>query len=98
MFSPIVYQIAFNSSAICIPSEEQGPISLAQLSGVGTYCQFRYDFMKLKGTAIKYVGALWTNADTEPHAEIFDSDVYQCAQVVQNKSLFSYLFCYKDWF
>ena len=54
--------------------------------------------MELKGTAIKYVGALWTNADTEPHTEIFDSDVYQCAQVVQNKSLFSYLFCYKDWF
>ena len=70
--------------------EKQGPISLAQLSRVGTSCQFRYDFMELKGTAIKYLGALWTKADTEPHAEIFGSDLYRCALVVQSKSLFSY--------
>ena len=57
--------------------EDQGPISLARLSRVGTSCQFRYDFMVLKGAAIKYLGTLWTKADTEPHAEIIGSDLYQ---------------------
>ena len=50
--------------------------------------------MVLKGAAIKYLGALWTKADTEPHAEIIGSDLYQCALVVPNKSLFSYFFLY----
>jgi hypothetical protein len=45
--------------------EEQDPFSLTQLSRVGTSCQFRYDFMELKGAAIKYLGA-----DTGPYAEI----------------------------
>jgi hypothetical protein len=65
--------------------EEQGPIYLAQLSRVGTSFQFRYDFMEFKGTAITYLGALWTNADTELHAELFGSDLFQCTLVVQNK-------------
>jgi hypothetical protein len=34
---------------------------------------------------------LW-QADKEPHAEIIGNDLYQCALVVQNKSLFAYLF------
>ena len=45
--------------------EKQDPFSLTQLSRVGTSCQFRYDFMELKGAAIKYL-----EADTEPYAEI----------------------------
>jgi hypothetical protein len=48
--------------------------------------------MVLKGAAIQYLGALWTKADTEPHAEIIGSDLYHCALVVQNKSLFSYFY------
>jgi len=75
--------------------EEQDPTSLAQLSRFGTSCQFRYDFMELKEAAIKYLGALWIKADTESHAEIIGSDLYQCSLVVQNKSLFSYIFFIK---
>jgi len=79
--------------------EEQDPISLAQLSCVGTICPFWYDFMELNGEAIHYLGALWTKADTEPHTEIIGSDLYLCALAVKNKSFFLYLFyCYKGWF
>jgi len=76
-------------------TDEQGPVSLARLSRIGTSCQFSYDFKELKGAAIKYLGALWIKADTESHAEIIGSDLYQCSLVVQNKSLFSYIFSIK---
>ena len=41
-------------------------IFLTWLPRVGTSCEFGYDLLELKGTAIKYLGVRLTKGDTEP--------------------------------
>jgi len=80
-FGPFVIQVPFLTPVRYVHyPEEQAPlppIFLSRLSRVDTSCQFMYDFMELKGTAIKYLGVRWTKADTEPYAEIIGSGLYQ---------------------
>ena len=59
-FAPIILQVPCLTPVryVDYPEEQAPPRSLflSRLSRVGTTCQFMYDFMEVKGIAIRYFG------------------------------------------